>query len=39
MRFRQVMPTLNRKQAGFIVCDLVLVETDRVPRDLYGWSR
>lgn len=37
-QFRQVLRMLNRKRAVFFVCDLVLVETDWVLRDLYGWT-
>lgn len=37
-QFCQVLQMLNRKREVFFVCDLVLVETDWVLRDLYGWS-
>ena len=37
-QFRQVLRMFNRKRAVFFVCDLVLVETDWVLRDLFGWT-
>jgi predicted nucleic-acid-binding protein len=37
-QFRQVLRMLNRKRAVFFVCDLVLVETDWVLRDLFAWT-
>jgi len=37
-QFQRVLQMLNRKQATFFVCDLVLAETDWVLRSLYAWS-
>jgi predicted nucleic-acid-binding protein len=37
-QFQQVLRMLDRKRATFFVCDLVLVETDWVLRDLYEWT-
>ena len=38
VQFHKVLQLLNRKRATFLVCDLVLVETDWVLRGLYGWT-
>jgi predicted nucleic-acid-binding protein len=37
-QFQKVLQMLNRKEAAFFVCDLVLVETDWVLRSLYDWT-
>ena len=36
--FTEVLNLLNKPKAAFFVCDIVLVETDWVFRDLYEWS-
>lgn len=38
-QLKRVHRLLERKDAAFFVCDLVLVETDWVLRSLYDWSR
>lgn len=38
VQFRAVLRLLNRKNATFYLCDLVLTETDWVLRSLYGWT-
>lgn len=37
-QFLKVLQMLNRKRGLFFVCDLVLVETAWVLRDLYDWT-
>jgi predicted nucleic-acid-binding protein len=37
-QFLKVLQMLNRKRATFFVCDLVLVESTWVLRDLYDWT-
>lgn len=37
-QFQKVLRLLNRKRAMFLVCDLVLAETDWVLRSLYDWT-
>ena len=37
-QFRAVLRLLNRKGATFLLCDLVLAETDWVLRSLYDWT-
>jgi len=37
-QFQKVLRLLTRKRASFLVCDLVLAETDWVLRSLYEWT-
>jgi predicted nucleic-acid-binding protein len=37
-QFQKVLRMLNRKRVVFLVCDLVLAETDWVLRSLYDWT-
>ena len=37
-QFLKVLQMLNRKRATFFVCDLVLVESSWILRDLYAWT-
>lgn len=38
-QLKKIYKLLERKDATFFVCDIVLVETDWVLRSLYDWSR
>jgi predicted nucleic-acid-binding protein len=37
-QFKLVLRLLNRSKTTFFLCDVVLVETSWVLRNLYGWS-